>query len=117
VGAVSTVLHLGLFALLHDVFGTQFANTIALLIATIANTALNRHWTFGVSGTERLVSHHGQALFVFVVTWGASAAALALLQFLTTPSTLVATVALGASMAATTVLRFVAMHWWIFRAN
>ncbi len=75
IGALSTVLHLGLFAaLVRGGCGAQLANGSALVIATIANTAANRAWTFGVTGRERLVTHHGQALVIFGITYVATTA-------------------------------------------
>jgi len=59
VGVLSTVLHLGLFTLLRTGVGSgQAANLVALLAATVANTALNRRWTFGVRGREQAVRQH-----------------------------------------------------------
>ncbi|GAA2165872.1 bifunctional glycosyltransferase family 2/GtrA family protein [Pedococcus bigeumensis] len=116
VGVVSTVIHLGLFALLATVLAsTQVANLVALLVATVGNTALNRRWTFGIRGAGALRSQ-AQGLAVFAVTWLMTAGALALLHAtVTSPSTSVATVVVGAATAASTVLRFVAMRSWIFR--
>jgi putative flippase GtrA len=116
VGVVSTVIHLGLFASLASVLtSTQAANLVALLVATVGNTALNRRWTFGVRGPGRLRSQL-QGLSVFGVTWLMTAGALALLHAaVSTPSTAVATLVVGAATAASTVVRFVAMRSWIFR--
>src|SRR6476661_10465920 len=86
VGVVSTVVHLGLFAAFASVLdSTQVANLVALLVATVGNTALNRRWTFGVRGAGRL---RAQAQGLAVV---------------------------AAATAVSTVLRFVAMRSWIFR--
>src|SRR6476469_3882449 len=92
VGVVSTVIHLGLFAsLAPSLVSTQAANLVALLVATVANTALNRRWTFGVRGAGRLRSQL-QGLAVFGITWLLTAGALALLHAaVTNPSTAVAT--------------------------
>src|SRR6476646_7842811 len=80
VGVVSTALHLGLFAaLVRGGAPSQLANGVALVIATVVNTALNRAWTFGVSGRRRLVSQHGQALVIFAITYAATTVALAVL--------------------------------------
>jgi putative flippase GtrA len=116
VGVMSTVIHLGLFASLASVLtSTQAANLVALLVATVGNTALNRRWTFGVRGPGRLRSQL-QGLSVFGVTWLMTAGALALLHAaVSTPSTAVATLVVGAATAASTVVRFVAMRSWIFR--
>ena len=54
VGLASTALHLGLFAWLAAALpSAQTANLLALLVATVANTAANRRWTFGVRGRRR----------------------------------------------------------------
>ena len=122
VGAGSTVLHLGLFALLQNAMqqdgrGTQVANFLALVLATVANTAVNRRWTFGVTTSQDLGRHHLQALLVFGLTWAMSALALgALPAVLADPSTLASTVALAVSMAVSTVVRYVLMRTWIFRS-
>jgi putative flippase GtrA len=116
VGAVSTVLHLGLFAsLVAALASAQTANLAALLVATVANTALNRRWTFGIRGAGRLRSQV-QGLAVFGLTWLLTAGALALLHSaVAAPSTALATVVVGTATAASTVVRFVAMRSWIFR--
>ena len=67
VGVISTALHLGLFAaLVRGGAPSQPANGVALVIATVVNTGLNRAWTFGVSGRRNLVTHHGQALVITI---------------------------------------------------
>ena len=66
VGVVSTVLHLGLFALLRQGPGSAaLANALALLVATVANTAWNRRWTFGLRGRAGAGRQQLQALVVF----------------------------------------------------
>jgi putative flippase GtrA len=116
VGVVSTVVHLGLFAALAPVLAsTQAANLVALLVATVGNTALNRRWTFGIRGAGRLRAQV-QGLVVFGITWLMTAGALALLHgAVAQPSTAVATLVVGVATAASTVVRFVAMRSWIFR--
>lgn len=115
VGVASTVLHLGLFAALVPAVGsTQAANLVALLVATVANTALNRRWTFGVQGAGA-VRHHLQGLSIFALTWLLTAGALAMLHaVVAAPSTTVATVVVASATAASTALRFVAMRSWMF---
>lgn len=118
VGAGSTVLHLGLFAAFETLgMGSQLANGAALVVATIGNTAANRWWTFGVVGRHRLVTHHGQALLIFAITWVASTVALAI-QHSVSPdaSTLSQTVVVAVANVGSTAARFVAMRSWIFRS-
>lgn len=118
VGVASTVVHLGLFAALVPAVGsTQAANLVALLVATVANTALNRRWTFGVQGAGA-VRHQLQGLSIFALTWLVTAGALAVLHaVVATPSTTVATLVVASATAASTGLRFVAMRSWIFRRD
>ncbi|MEO7783060.1 MAG: GtrA family protein [Terracoccus sp.] len=117
VGALSTVVHLGLFAgLVHAGLWSQLANGLALVVATGGNTALNRTWTFGVTGRDRLVTHHGQALVIFAITWVATTAALwALGQWWPGADTTVQTGVVAAANVLSTAVRFVAMQRWIFR--
>lgn len=119
VGLVSTAVHLGLFASLATAgVASQLANGTALVVATIGNTAANRWWTFGVVGRHRLVTHHGQALLIFAITWVASTAALAVLQAVHPgASTTSQTAVVAVANIASTVLRFVAMRSWIFRGR
>lgn len=118
VGVVSTVVHLGLFAVMaHAGWPSLVANAIALSLATLLNTALNRRWTFGVSGRERLATHHGQALLIFAITWVATSLALALLGVMApNASPMVQTMVVAAANVASTALRFLAMRRWIFRS-
>ncbi|WP_406831807.1 GtrA family protein [Pedococcus sp. KACC 23699] len=119
VGVGSTGLHLGLFAAMVPVLATsQLANVVALVVATVANTAVNRRWTFGVRDASTATRHHLQALLLLVLTWAASAGALWLLHSLATrPPVLVQTVVVGASMAVSTVVRYVGMRTWIFASR
>jgi putative flippase GtrA len=114
----STIVHLGLFAALAATIGSvQTANLVALLVATVVNTGLNRRWTFGVQG-DGVVRHQLQGMGIFALTWLMTAGALALLHLLVAaPNTLVATGVLAAAPAASTALRFVAMRSWMFRGR
>jgi putative flippase GtrA len=116
VGLVSTALHLGLFvALVRGGLGSQLANGVALVIATLANTGINRAWTFGITGRKRLAIHHGQALVIFAITYAATTLALALLGVVAPgASTLVQTAVVLLANFLSTAARFVAMRSWIF---
>ena len=117
IGIVSTVLHLGMLAVLAAPLGAQVANAVALLVATLANTAANRAWTFGVRGTQALGRHHAQALVVFAITWVATSGALALVAIAwPQASTTVTVLAVAVANVLSTVARFAAMRGWIFRS-
>jgi hypothetical protein len=64
VGVISTLAYLALF-LLRNPLGSQGANALTLLLTVIANTALNRRFTFGVLGRQRMTRHQLQGLIVF----------------------------------------------------
>ncbi len=118
IGAASTVVHLGLLALLQQSLGAQLANLTALVVATVGNTAANRAWTFGVRGTHRLAHHHLQSLSVFALTWGSSGGALALLAHLWPgAATWLSVTVVAAANLVSTAARFVAMRSWIFRTS
>ena len=112
VGAVSTVVHLGLFALVHLWWPEQAANVVALSIATVVNTTVNRAWTFDVHQGP-WVAHQAQAFAIFAATWAATSGGLALLhRLMSDPPLLVEIVALGLSTAGSTALRFAVMRRW-----
>jgi putative flippase GtrA len=119
VGVVSTALHLGLFALLRlGVESAQVANLAALAVATMANTAMNRRWTFGVRGRERAARQQAQGLAVFALTLLMTSGALGLLGVWAPGApTWLETGVLAGATAVSTVVRFVAMRRWIFRPS
>lgn len=116
VGASTTVLHLGMFAVFSHALTSQLANLAALVLATVANTYLNRVWTFGRrAGSGSQAREQLQGMLVFFVTWAATAGGLAALAA-TWPDagTGVQVLALAACTAVSTAVRFVAMRYWIF---
>jgi putative flippase GtrA len=117
VGVMSTLLHLGLFALLAGALESpQLANTAALVVATVFNTWANRRWTFGVRGRAQAVQHQLQAFTVFGITWAMTSAGLAMLHLLSAaPPTWLQTGVIALANVLSTVVRFVAMRSWIFR--
>jgi putative flippase GtrA len=118
IGAGSTALHLGVLALLTGSVGAQVANLVGLVISTVANTAVNRAWTFQVRGTNQMARQHLQALVVFAITWACSSAALELLAVAWPQASTLTTVAVvGVANAVSTVARFTAMRSWIFRPS
>jgi putative flippase GtrA len=118
IGVGSTVLNLGLLALLHAPLGVQAANLVGLAVSTVANTAANRAWTFGVRGADGMARHHVQALAVFGLTWALSSGALVLLTALDPQaSTVAAVLVVAVANLVSTVVRFAAMRTWIFRTG
>ncbi|MFE2421197.1 glycosyltransferase [Streptomyces hokutonensis] len=117
VGAMSTVGHLLLYAALSPALGVQAANALALLLCALANTAANRRLTFGHRGRGGALRHHGKGLVVFLIGLALTSGSLAALHH-AAPSAGHATdlaVLLAANLTAT-VLRFLLLRAWVFRA-
>ena len=69
VGACCTVGYFALYLLLRGPLDPQWANGIALVLSTLADTWGNRRWTFGVRDPSTALSH--QALGLAVLALGA----------------------------------------------
>lgn len=117
VGLASTLAYAVLFLLLRQLVPAQAANALALGMTAVANTAANRHLTFGVRGRASLAAHHGQGLLVFGVGLLLTSGSLVVLDAAapTAPHAVEIAVLTAANLLATG-LRFVAMRWWIFRS-
>ncbi|MFK0296874.1 glycosyltransferase [Streptomyces sp. NPDC090442] len=115
VGALSTLLYLGLYSLFRLGVGPQLANAAALLVSALVNTSANRRLTFGVRGRERAVRHQAQGLVVFAIGLALTSGSLAALDAANRhPShTSELTVLVAANLAAT-VLRFLLFRAWVF---
>lgn len=112
VGVGSTVLNLVLFAALHPVMGSQPANALALILCTIANTAVNGRFTFERHRANR-VRVQVQSLLLLAVTWSCTALALDILQQHDPhASTMLATITVAIGNAIATIIRFVLLRRW-----
>ncbi len=115
VGVASTLLYLLLFLVLRAALPALAANTLALGLSAIANTAANRRFTFGRRGGERLLRHHAQGLLVFGLCLGLTSGSLLALEALApeAPRALELAVLLAANAAAT-ALRYLLLRLWVF---
>jgi putative flippase GtrA len=114
VGLGSTLAYLALFLLWRAPMGAQIANLLALLVTALANTAVNRRFTFGVTG-DGAVRHQLQGLLVFALGLALTSGSLWLLTLLTSaPPRAVEVVVLIVANLAATVLRFVLLREWVF---
>ncbi|GAA4670220.1 bifunctional glycosyltransferase family 2/GtrA family protein [Frondihabitans cladoniiphilus] len=115
VGVLSTVAYGLLYLGLQHLMNAQVANFLALLITTIANTAANRRFTFGVRGGGA-VKHQAQGLIVFGISWVITAGSLfGLHQTVAHPGPHVELVVLTVANLVATVVRFVLLRLWVFR--
>ncbi|MFI0222284.1 glycosyltransferase [Streptomyces lydicus] len=115
VGALSTLLYLGLYSLFRLGVGPQLANAAALLVSALGNTAANRRLTFGVRGRDRAVRHQAQGLVVFAIGLVLTSGSLAALNAASgDPSHGTELAVLVAANLAATVLRFLLFRAWVF---
>ena len=115
VGVVSTLAYLLLFWFARGPLGAQLANLAALGMTAVANTTVNRRFTFGVTGRHQAGRHQLQGLVVFGLGLALTSGALAVLHAVTAMPhrALELTVLVLANLAAT-VLRFVLLRGWVF---
>ncbi|MFH5878350.1 GtrA family protein [Arthrobacter sp. NA-172] len=118
VGAFSTLAFALLYLIFQGPFGAQQGNFLALLLTTVANTAANRRFTFRIHGPERLFTQQIQGLVVFMVAWGITSSALLLLHSVhmdASPKTEL--IVLTSANVLATLIRFVLLRIWVFRAR
>ncbi len=115
VGAVTTLIHLGLFTLLlGQGVATQLANGFALVVATMVNTGANRRWTFGRRDRHDRARHQVQGLAFLALTWACTAAGLEMLAVLAPGAPpVISTLALAAATVIATVVKFLAFRQWM----
>ncbi|MEY8570688.1 glycosyltransferase [Brevibacterium linens] len=115
VGLISTVLYVTVFLFGSQVVSAATANIIALLLSTVANTALNRSHTFGVRSPHRRLTAQVKGLAVFCLCLAFTSAGLAVADGFTGAWASIGTLALlTAANLAATVVRFVLMRTWVF---
>jgi putative flippase GtrA len=115
VGALSTIAYAALFLVLRGPIGAAAANAAALAVTAVANTAANRHFTFGVSGREQLVRQYAMGMGVFALTLLLTSGALWALNLIKPDAShglelLVLTLA----NVAATLTRYVALRFHVF---
>lgn len=117
IGVLSTIAFALLYLALHPALGSQPANFVALLATTIANTALNRRFTFGIRGAGA-ARHQLQGLMVFGLAWLITAGSLVTLNAVApNAGPGIDVVILTAANLVATILRFVLLRAWVFRRS
>lgn len=112
VGIGSTALFAALYLLARTAMDPVAANIVALLLATAANTAVNRSFTFGISGRDQWWIHQAKGYAVLGVALVITTATAALLP--ATATRTVELVALTAANLVATLVRFILFRSWIF---
>jgi putative flippase GtrA len=115
VGAASTLAYLILFLLLRGTLGAQAANSTALLLTAVANTAANRRLTFGLRGPGQRARSQLEGLVVFGIGLALTSGSLAVLHTISAdPHRAVELTVLIAANLVATVVRFVLLRAWVF---
>jgi putative flippase GtrA len=116
VGVASTVAYVLLYLLFRGVMAAQAANAASLLVTAIANTAVNRRFTFGIRGRAHAARHQLRGLIAFGTGLAVTSGALAGLHAVTAHPGRAAEVAvLVTANLAATVIRFTLYRGWVFR--
>ena len=117
VGVASTLAYFALYVLVRPL-GAQAANLVALLITAVANTAANRRFTFGISGSAGALRHHLGGLTAFGLALGLTSGSLwLLLAAWPTAGGLVEAAALVVANAVATLGRFLALRLMMHRGR
>ena len=118
IGVASTIGYTLLYLALRPVLAAQAANAIALLVTAIGNTAANRRLTFAIRGAAHSVRHQIQGLVVFGLALALTSLSLVFLHAAAAhPSRSLELAVLVAANLVATVLRFVLLRSWVFRAR
>src|SRR5580693_5438986 len=111
VGVASTLAYVLLYLALRGVMPAQAANVLALGATAVANTAVNRRVTFGISGRVHAARHQVKGLIAFGIGLTLTSGALAVLH---SPSRGLEVSVLVAANLVATVIRFVLYRTWVF---
>ncbi len=115
VGAASTLFYVLLFLAFRLVADAQWSNFAALLVSAVANTTVNRRFTFGRTGPEGAFRHQFLGLLVFAVGWVLTAGALWGVHAIGSPNRTVEVVAVVLANLVATLVKFLAFRLWVFR--
>ena len=118
VGVASTLAFVVLYLLLRQAMNAQAANAVSLLITAIANTAVNRRFTFGIRGRTKAARHQLRGLIAFGIGLAFTSGALAALDAVTAqPGRATEVAVLVAANLVATVVRFALYRTWVFRGH
>lgn len=115
IGICCTAAYLLLYLLLRQLLPAMAANALALLVTAVANTAANRRYTFGLTGSRDALRHQAEGGIAFVIGLVLSTGTLALTR-LTDPhaSELAELLGLIGANVLASAARFLLMKLWVF---
>jgi putative flippase GtrA len=116
IGAASTVVHCGIYALLRSLWSLPWANLFAFVVTAMLNTEANRRWTFNKAGgpRHRLHLRSGALLAAYYLF---STAAVTVVTDMGRLGRIGEITTLVIAYATLTVLRFVALDRWVFNRS
>jgi putative flippase GtrA len=118
VGVASTLAFVVLYLLLRQAMSAQAANAVSLLVTAIANTAVNRRFTFGIRGRAQAGRHQLRGLIAFGIGLVLTSGALAVLYAVTAqPGRAIEVAVLVAANLVATMVRFALYRTWVFRGH
>ena len=118
VGVASTAAYVLLYLLFRGVMTAQAANAISLLLTAVANTAVNRRFTFGIRGRMHAARHQLRGLIAFGIGLAVTSGALVALHAVSArPSRAAEVAVLIAANLVATVVRFALYRGWVFRGH
>jgi putative flippase GtrA len=96
----------------------QAANAVSLLVTAVANTAVNRRFTFGVRGRRHAIRHQVRGLLAFGAGLLLTSGALAALHAVSgRPARGAEVAALAGANLLATIVRYALYRSWVFRAR
>jgi putative flippase GtrA len=111
IGVASTAAYVGLYAAIRSIAPAAAANTFALVLTAIFNTAANRRLTFKVEGRDGMARHHAAGLISLAVALAVTSASLGALDLLAPQRGRLTEIAvLVAANAAATIARFLLLR-------
>ena len=115
VGVVSTIAYILLYLALRGTMGALAANALSLLATAVANTAVNRRFTFGVRGRQHAARHQARGLLAFAAALLFTSVALLVLNAMSpSPGIAAEVTALVIANLLATGLRFGLYRRWVF---
>jgi len=115
IGVASTLAYLALYLILRQLAPAVLANAAALFVTAVANTAANRRFTFGVTGSRDALKHQVEGGIAFVIGLVLSTVTLAVTDAVAPHASHLAELgALVGANALSTVVRFLLMRVWVF---
>jgi glycosyltransferase involved in cell wall biosynthesis len=115
IGIISTVAQLLVYLGLRTMLSPLAANALSLLITTVANTAANRRFTFGVTGSANAFRQQLEGGLTFLLGLVLSTGGLALLHSADPHASRgIELAALVGANGLATLVRFLLLRAWVF---